>query len=152
MNFFLWINFRRWIWIFVLKFSCDLTRLLFGQRVIPHHPAKCGDIDIIEEEILSFRFDTWPLVITWSDSCNFIISFASPCVSTLQKFVAISPLAEEIFDLWFDGWVYLTISHQFANFHSDRSCERGYVTIVICRVTTYHHFAKGSCESIGRFF
>ena len=36
---------------------CDLRRL-HGRRVIPHHPAKCGGIDLVEEEILSFQFDS----------------------------------------------------------------------------------------------
>ena len=70
--------------LITLNFSCDLTRLC-RQRVmwphrwfpvtIHHHPAKSGGISLIEEEILSFQFDTWPLVITWSESCNFIMVF-----------------------------------------------------------------------------
>ena len=49
---FAWINFHRWIQIFVLNFSCEPTRL-HGQRAILHHPAKCGGIGLAGEEILS---------------------------------------------------------------------------------------------------
>ena len=118
-------------------------------------------------EILSIQFDPWPLVITWSDFCNFIMGFASPYVSTLQNLVAISLLEIEIFRFYFitwpyvtrwpeghvlDGCVYLTMIHQFAKFHSHRFCQREYITLLICHVTTHHHFVRVSYESIGRFF
>ena len=32
--------------------------MLHGQRVLRHHPVKCGGIDLAEEEILSFQFDS----------------------------------------------------------------------------------------------
>ena len=54
--------------------------------------------------------------------------------------------------MWFDGCVYLTISHHFAKFRSHRSCQRGYATLLLCHVTTQHHFFRETYESIGRFF
>ena len=88
---------------------------------ILHDSVKSGGIGLVEEEILSFKFDTWPLLITWSEWCDFFMGFASPYVSTLQNFVVI----------WFHGCVYLTISHQLANFHGHRPWQRGYVTLII---------------------
>ena len=105
--FFAWINLDRWIWIFVLNFSCDLARL-HVHRVIRHHPAKCGGISFVKEEVLSFQFGTWLLVITWSCFCNFVMGFASPYASTLQSLVAISLLEEEIFHFWFVTRPYVT--------------------------------------------
>ena len=74
----------------------------------PHKAAKCGGIGLVEVEILSFQSDTWPLLITWSDSYNFIMGFASPYVSTLQSLVATSLLEEEIFCFYFVRWSYVT--------------------------------------------
>ena len=42
---------------FVLNYSCDLTRL-HSQRVIRHHPAKCGGVGLVEKEILRFQVKT----------------------------------------------------------------------------------------------
>ena len=46
------------------------------------------------------------------------------------------------------GCVHLTISPQLAKFHDHRPCQRGYLIILICYVTTHYHFVKGSCDSI----
>ena len=54
--------------------------------------------------------------------------------------------------MWLDGCVYLTISHRLAKFRSHRSCQKEYVTLLLCHVTTHHHFFRETYESIGRFF
>ena len=46
------------------------------------------------------------------------------------------------------GCVHLTISPQLAKFHDHRPCQRGYLMILICYVTTHYHFVKGSCDSM----
>ena len=91
---------------YVLSFSWDLT-ILHIQRVmwlhgwlpvtIRYHLATSGGIGLVEVEILSFRFDKRPLVITCSESCNSIRSFASLFVGTVQILVGIRLLKEEIF-------------------------------------------------------
>ena len=53
-----------------------------------------GGIDSAEEESLSFQFVSWPLVITWSKSREFIMGFASSYVSTLQSLVAVNFVKE----------------------------------------------------------
>ena len=96
------------------------------------------------------------------------MSFPLPYVSTLQKLVAIHLLEEEIFrflslsrdlmwaggqgNMWRHGRIHVTISHQLAKFHGQRSCQRGYVTLLVCHMITIpHHVVRGSCDSIGGF-
>ena len=95
---------------YVLSFSCGITKL-HSQRVmwlhgfpvmwvygiIRHHPANSGGVDLVEKEILSFQFDTEPIVITWSELCDSTMGFASPYVNNLQSLVVIHLLKEEIF-------------------------------------------------------
>ena len=93
------------------------------------------------------------------------MSFPLPYVSTLQKLVAIRLLEEEIFrflslsrdlmwaggqgNMWRHGRIHVTISHQLAKFHGQRSCQRGYVTLLVCHMITIpHHVDRGSCDSI----
>ena len=141
---------------FVLNFSCDLIR---------HHPAKYGGISLAEEEILSFQLDTWPHVIRFLQShyglrltiCQLPAKFGGHksfggrnilllvCQVTLWE-----PDGQK--DMWLDVCFYLTISHQLAKFYSHRSCQRGYVTPLICHLTSHHYFVRGSNEFIGRVF
>ena len=114
---------------------------------ICHHPAESGGMILIEEEILSFQFETWPPVITWSKSCHFIMGFASPYFSTLldvwpkmfshPKYFVFSLPCDLMWaggqtDMWLHGYVHLTISHQSVNFHGhtpwQRVCRRPYIT------------------------
>ena len=47
-------------------------------------------------------------------------------------------------NMWLHGWIYLVISHQLAMFYGHRPCQRGYVTLFVCHVTTYHYVVRGS--------
>ena len=83
---------------YVVKESCDSM----GGFLLPcHHFAKPGGIGLVEKKIFSilfiFQVETWPLPITWSEFCNFIMGFASPYASTLQSLVVIHFLEEEKF-------------------------------------------------------
>ena len=49
---------------------------------------------LVEEEILSFQFDLWALLTTWSDLCDLIMDYAPPYVCTLQSLVAMRLLKE----------------------------------------------------------
>ena len=49
------------------------------------------------------------------------------------------------------GCVHLIISHQPVMFHSYRSCQRWYVTLLICHLTKHNHFFRESCESTAGF-
>ena len=52
---------------------------------------------------------------------------------------------------WLHGCVHLTINHEIAKFQSHRSCQRGYVTLLVYHVTTHYHIVWGSRDSIGGF-
>ena len=115
---------------------------------------------------LSFQFDMWPRMITWSEPCDFIMIFASPYVSKMQNLVVIVfwrkkysvfSLSHDLIwpggqrNMWLHGHIHLTISHQPAKFHDHSSCKRGYVRLLVYHVTTHHHVVRGSRESIGGF-
>ena len=40
-------------------------------------------------------------------------------------------------NMWLHWFIHLTINHQLAKFHGYRSCQRGYVTLLVCHVTIY---------------
>ena len=133
---------------------------------IRRHPVKSGGIGFVEEEILSFQFDMRRLVITWSESCNFttgfISTYSAPCkvwwpyIFWWKKYFVVTlsrdlmwPVGQR--DMWLHGCVHLTVSHQITKFCGFKPCQREYVTLLICHVTTNHHVVRRSWDSIGGF-
>ena len=50
-------------------------------------------------------------------------------------------------NMWLHGCFFFTINHQLVKFHDHRSCQRGYVTLLVYHMTTHHHIVRGSCDS-----
>ena len=107
---------------------------------------------------LSFQFDMWPRMITWSEPRDFIMIFASPYVSKMQNLVVIVfwrkkysvfSLSHDLMwpggqrNMWLHGHIHLTISHQPAMFGGHRPCERGNVMFSICHVTSRDNVIRG---------
>ena len=70
------------IWSYLLNFLCDFTRLRSQSVMWLHgwfpvitrqHSVKYDGIDLVEDEVLSFQFDTLPLVITLLTSSDFVM-------------------------------------------------------------------------------
>ena len=117
-------------------------------------------IGLVEEEKLSFQFDTWVLVITWPESNAtslwvFPHDMSTPChvwwpyVFWREKYVVFSfsrdlSLQRGQRDMWLHGCVYFTISYQLARFCGHKPCRRGYIKLLIWHVqlhiTTWSEF------------
>lgn len=106
------------------------------------------------------------LVTSWDymiwESCDFIMSSASPHVSALPCLVAICLLEEEIFrfslsrDLTWprgqrDICIHLTISQQLAKIRGHRPCGRGDLNFSICYLTSHDHLIRLSSDIMDEF-
>ena len=118
-------------------------------------------ITLVEEERLSFQFDTgseshvisfWALPHHMSALCN----VWWPYVSWRKKYFIFS-LSRNITwprglsDFWLTGCLYVTISHQLAKCCGHRPCQRRYITLLICPVNTHDHLDRESWDPIGGF-
>ena len=132
---------------------------------ICHHPSNSGGIGLVEENI---KFLIWH--VTSYDHvirvvrlhCELRPAMSASCKAWWpyvfwRKKYFVFCLSRDLMwpggqrNTWLHGCIHLTISHQLPKFHGYRPYQRGYVTLLVCHVTTHHYAVRGSCGSIGRF-
>ena len=92
----------------------------------------------------------WALLHHMSGSCK----GWRPCIFWSKKYFVLSVSHDFMWPggqgkMLLHGCLLFTLSRQLAKFHCHKPCQKGYVMLSICHLTTCHHILRESCDSTG---